>query len=195
MSGFRHLDEQVSHQGYVWRVVVAEFEGPDGQRFRRDIVRSPGAVAVVPLVDSAAGIDGPAVILVNQFRPAIGRDIVEIPAGMRDVDGEAPIETARRELIEEIGYDADVLAPLTMMHPSVGMTDSTMHLFVATGLRFVGSDRQGPEESAMTTMTVALPEALALVADGTITDAKTALGLLLADRWLARRVAGLGAPA
>ena len=114
---------------------------------------------------------------------------------MRDVDGELPIDTARRELIEEIGYEADVLEPLTMMHPSVGMTDSTTHLFVATGLRFVGDDRQGPEESAMTTTTIALPVALARVADGTITDAKTALGLLLADRWLARRATGVGAPA
>jgi 8-oxo-dGTP pyrophosphatase MutT (NUDIX family) len=194
VSGFRHLDEQVAHQGYIWRVVVAEFEGPDGQRFRRDIVRSPGAVAVVPLLDVADG-NGPAVILVSQFRPAIGREIIEIPAGMRDVDSEPPIDTARRELIEEIGYDADVIEPLTMMHPSVGMTDSTTHLFIATGLRYVGSDRQGPEESVMTTMTVALAEALALVADGTITDAKTALGVLLADRWLAKRAAGFGAPA
>jgi len=195
VSGFRHLDEHVTHQGYIWRVVVAEFEGPDGQRFRRDIVRSRGAVAVVPLVDVGSDVGAPAVILVNQFRPAIGREIVEIPAGMRDVDGELPIDTARRELIEEIGYDADVLEPLTMMHPSVGMTDSTTHLFVATGLRFVGDDRQGPEESAMTTTTIALPVALARVADGTITDAKTALGLLLADRWLARRATGVGAPA
>jgi 8-oxo-dGDP phosphatase len=207
VSGFRHLGEEVRHQGYIWRVVVADFEGPDGQRFRRDIVRSPGAVGVVPLLDGVGGVgdgglggigggdgglDGPAVILVNQFRPAIGREIVEIPAGMRDIDGEPPIDTARRELIEEIGYDADIFEALTMMHPSVGMTDSTTHLFVATGLRFVGLDRKGPEEAMMTTMTMPLHEALARVADGRITDAKTALGLLLADRWLATRAAGAG---
>ena len=193
MSGFRHLGERLVHQGHLWRVVVAEFAGPDGVPFQRDIVRSPGAVAVVPLLRPSAAPRGSgsvadwSVILVRQFRPAIGAEVVEVPAGMRDVEGEAPVVTARRELVEEVGYEADVVEPLTCFHQSVGMTDSTTHVFVATGLRHVGDDRKGPEETAMTTLVVPLREALEQVAAGVITDAKTALGLLLTERWLERR--------
>ena len=186
MSGFRHLGERLVHQGHIWRVVVADFAGPDGVPFQRDIVRSPGAVAVVPLLRTSSSLDW-SVILVRQFRPAIGAEVVEIPAGMRDVEGEEPVVTARRELGEEVGYEADDVELLTCFHPSVGMTDSTTHVFVATGLRHVGDDRKGPEEAAMTTLVVPLRDALRQVAAGLITDAKTALGLLLTERWLERR--------
>ena len=85
-SGFRHLGDRQVHEGHIWRVVVADFESPDGRRFQRDIVRSPGAVAAVPLVFDAEG--NPSVVLVRQYRPAYDRELLEIPAGMRDVAGE-----------------------------------------------------------------------------------------------------------
>jgi 8-oxo-dGDP phosphatase len=184
VTGFEHRGERLVHQGHIWRVVVAEFSGPDGTVFRRDVVRSPGAVAVVPLLPSGAGWS---VVLVRQYRPAIGAEVVEIPAGMRDIDGEEPVVTARRELVEEVGYEADEIHPLTVFHPSVGMTDSTTHVFVAVGMRHVGDNRKGPEEAAMTTVVVPLADALDEVASGEITDAKTAIGLLLAERWLRGR--------
>ena len=197
MTGFEHRGERLVHQGYIWRVVVADFAAPDGSTFQRDVVRSPGAVAVVPLLRTAAvadgattagrGVEGWSVVLVRQFRPAIGAEVVEVPAGMRDVEGEEPAVTARRELVEEVGYDADHVELLTVFHPSVGMTDSTTHVFVATGLRHVGDDRKGPEEAAMTTLVVPLVDALDQVASGAITDAKTAIGLLLAERRLLGR--------
>ena len=91
MSSFRHLGDRLVHQGYIWHLATAEFEAPDGERFRRDIVRSPGAVGVVPVHH---GPDGrPGVVLVRQYRPAYDEVIIEIPAGMRDVPGE-PVETA-----------------------------------------------------------------------------------------------------
>jgi ADP-ribose pyrophosphatase len=196
VTGFRHLGERVVHEGYIWKVVVADYAGPDGAAFQRDVVRSPGAVGVVPLLrthgadsgDAPAGpLDGWSVVLVRQFRAAIGAEVVEIPAGMRDVAGEPPADTARRELIEEVGYDADELHPLTAFHSSVGMTDSTTHVFAAVGLRHVGDDRKGPEEAAMTTLVVPLGEAIDQVASGAITDAKTVIGLLLTERWLVGR--------
>ena len=86
MSEFRHRSDRLVHQGHVWHVVVAEFDAPDGSTFERDIVRSPGAVGVVPVIFDAEG--QPSVVLVSQFRPPYERALVEIPAGMRDVEGE-----------------------------------------------------------------------------------------------------------
>ena len=95
-GGFRLVSERDVHRGAVFRVSVGTFTGPDGGEFERDLVRHPGAVAVVPLV-------GADVVLVRQYRPALGAELLEIPAGIRDVDGEALEETAGRELAEEIG--------------------------------------------------------------------------------------------
>ena len=132
MTSFRHLGDSPVYDGYVWRVVVGAFTDPDGNEFTRDIVRSPGAVAVVPLHEDGT------VSLLRQYRAAFDDAIVEIPAGMRDVDGEDPIDTARRELVEEIGFDAGRLELLHRFFPSVGMTDSVLHVYLATELTEVG---------------------------------------------------------
>ena len=120
--GFVHVNDRLVHQGHIWRVVVADFVDPDGKSFERDIVRSPGAVGVVPLLPSADGWD---VVLVRQYRAAFDRELIEIPAGMRDVEGEPPELTAHRELVEEVGYRAGSMEYLTTFLPSPGMTDST----------------------------------------------------------------------
>jgi 8-oxo-dGTP pyrophosphatase MutT (NUDIX family) len=182
MSGFRHVSDTTAHQGYVWNVVVAEFEAPDGQRFTRDLVRSPGAVAVVPIT---IGEGLPAVTLIKQYRPAFDRDIIEIPAGMRDIPGEPAIETGRRELIEEAGLAAGELVHLIDILPSVGMTDSITSIFLATECAEVSHDRRGPEEEAMSLMRMPLRDAIAMIDHGAITDSKTVVGLLMAERHLA----------
>ncbi|MBU6316669.1 MAG: hypothetical protein KGR47_09200, partial [Acidobacteria bacterium] len=92
MSGFRHLGDRLVHQGYVWRVAVGTFEDPTGESFTRDIVRSPGAVAAVPLRFRSDGT--PYVTLVSQYRAPLDTTVVEIPAGMRDVPDEPTSETA-----------------------------------------------------------------------------------------------------
>jgi 8-oxo-dGTP pyrophosphatase MutT (NUDIX family) len=175
---FRHLDEREVHRGRIWNVVVARFASPDGTTFERDVVRSPGAVGVVPILFDAEG--SAAVVLLSIYRPALDSEVVEIPAGMRDVKGEAPEATARRELREEIGMEADDVELLTMFHNSAGMTDATTHVYLASGLRKVASDLQGPEENAMTVFELPLADAFARVTTGTITDAKTVIGVLLA---------------
>jgi ADP-ribose pyrophosphatase len=182
MTGFRRVDERLVHQGYIWHLATAEFEAPDGERFHRDIVRSPGAVGVVPVWRDAEGVPG--VVLIRQYRPAYDEIIVEIPAGMRDVPGEAVELTARRELVEEVGYEADTLVHLTDLYPSPGMSDSVTTVFLATGLRTVDRDVHGPEERHMEVVHVSLAEAVGWVADGTIRDAKTVVGVLMADRHL-----------
>jgi ADP-ribose pyrophosphatase len=183
MTGFRRLGEEQVHEGHVWRVVVAEFEAPDGERFRRDVVRSPGAVAVVPLLFDAEGTAS--VVVVEQYRPPYERDIIEIPAGMRDVPGEPPQDTAARELAEEVGLTAGRLDLLGEILPSPGMTDSVTTIYLATSLEPVERSLHGPEETHMRVVHLALDDALAMVDDGRITDAKTVTGLLLTSRRLA----------
>jgi 8-oxo-dGTP pyrophosphatase MutT (NUDIX family) len=177
---FRPLGEREVYKGHIWRVVVGSFEAPDGTRFERDIVRSPGAVAVVPVLFDSEGTAS--VVLVRQYRAALDADVTEIPAGMRDVDGEPPEETAHRELTEEVGLKAGRLDLLSVFHNAVGMTDAATHVFLATDLVPVPPEAHGPEEDAMVVMQVPLADAVADVARGAITDAKTVIGLLLTER-------------
>ncbi len=185
---FRHVAEEIVHQGNVWRVVVAEFEAPDRTTFRRDIVRSPGAVGVVPVVFDAEG--NPLVVLVEQYRPAFDRDVLEIPAGMRDVAGEPPVETARRELVEEAGLQAGELHHLIDIAPSPGMTDAITSVWIATGCTPTAQDLQGPEEEHLRVLEIPLVEALDMIDRGEIVDSKTVVGLLAFDRRLRRSDAG-----
>jgi len=181
-AAFRRLSESIIHEGHLWNLAVAEFEAPDGSTFRRDIVRSPGAVGVVPLVFDAEG--NPSVVLVSQYRPPYERMLIEIPAGMRDIDGEDTARVARRELVEEAGLMAGKLDLLTEILPSPGMTDSVTTLYLATGCTPVPHDRQGPEEEHMELLHLPLADALAMVERGEIADAKSVVALLLTERRL-----------
>lgn len=182
MSGFTHLGDREVHRGHIWRVVVASFRDPDGHVFERDVVRSPGAVGVVPLVFDAEGTAS--VVLVEQYRPAHDVEVLEIPAGMRDVADEPPEVTARRELIEEVGLDAGRLVHLADLLPSPGMTDSVTMLYLATDCVPVDQDLQGPEEIHSRVVHLPLVDALAAVDAGSIRDAKTIIGLQAAERRL-----------
>lgn len=157
-----------------------EFEGPAGDHFERDIVHHPGAVVVVPLTDEGK------VIMVRQFRAAIGTDLLEVPAGKRDVDGEPTEVTAARELAEEVGRRAGRLDLLARFYNSPGFTDELTHLYLARDLTEVPLDRQGSEEQHMTVEEVALGDVPALVADGRLVDAKSIIGTALTRELLAR---------
>jgi 8-oxo-dGTP pyrophosphatase MutT (NUDIX family) len=179
--GFRHLGDRLVHQGHIWHVAVATFEAPDGELFERDVVRSPGAVGVVPVLFDD---DIPVVVLVRQYRGALDRFVLEIPAGMRDVPDESLEVTAGRELMEEAGLRAGRLDYLTHFLSSAGMTDSILHVYLATDLSPVERDLHGPEEVHMDVLRLPLVEAVEMVARGEINDAKTVIGLLLVDRRL-----------
>ena len=184
MSGFRHVDDRLVHQGHIWHVAVARFESPDGETFERDVVRSPGAVAAVPLLFDAEG--NPSVVLVRQYRAAFDELVLEIPAGMRDVPDEPTVVTAARELVEEVGLAAGRLVPMHAFYPSAGMTNSVLHLFLATELSVVDRETHGPEEAHSEVVHLPLGEAMAMVESGEIRDAKTIIGLLLVERQLQR---------
>lgn len=162
----------------AWRVslVSATFAAPDGTTFEREVLRSPGAVAVVPLLDDGT------VLLVRQFRASIAAEMWEIPAGIRDVPGEPPELTAQRELMEEAGYRAGRLELLTGFHNSAGITDSFTYVYCGRALTAVPRQAHGVEEDHMQIATLRLDEAIARVARGEITDAKTVIGLLLVAR-------------
>lgn len=177
-GSFRHVGDRPIHDGYVWNVVVGDFVDPDDRPFTRDVVRSPGAVAIVAVFDDRT------TLLVRQYRAAFDDHVLEIPAGMRDVPGEDPEATARRELIEETGFEASTWRPLHRFYPSVGMTDAVLHVYLATDLRPVGRSAHGPEEEHMEVLRLPLVDALDMVDRGEIADAKATIGLLMAARVL-----------
>lgn len=182
MTGFDHLGDREVHKGHIWKVVVSNFRAPDGREFTRDVVRSPGSVAVVPLIFDAEG--NPSVVLVRQYRPALNSATIEIPAGMRDVPGEPTEVTAHRELGEEVGLAAGRLDFVMDMVPSPGMSDAVTRIYVATECRAVATDHQGPEEEYSEVLHIPLSEAVAMIGTGLITDAKTIIGLHVAERSL-----------
>ena len=175
-SVFHVVGEEEVWQGRRISMAVAEIEGPDGSRYSRDIVHHPGAVGVVPLHDDGT------VTLVCQYRAALDRMIWEVPAGLRDVIGEPTSLTAARELAEEAGLAATSYEHLLTFHNSPGFSDEALDVYLATGLSEVADDRQGPEEEHMVVQRFALSEALAMVGDGRITDAKTVIGILATAR-------------
>lgn len=179
-KGFRFLGETVRFRGWRIDLTEARFAAPDGTEFTRDVVRHPGAVAVVAVTE------GGEVLLVRQYRGPVDRELLEIPAGTRDVDGEEPQETARRELLEEVGVHAREIRLLATMLNSPGFCDEETYLFLATGLEPGTPDRDGVEEEHMEVVTVPLADVDALVAGGELVDGQTILGLLLARDALAR---------
>ncbi|MGY9072420.1 MAG: NUDIX hydrolase [Acidimicrobiales bacterium] len=177
---FHQLDETLIYQGYVIGLYTTKWINEAGEEFERDVVRHRGAVAIVPVVDG-----GEAVLLVRQFRVASNSFMLELPAGLRDVEGEPEIETARRELQEEVGHVAGRIELLSSMKTAVGFADETIHVFLATDLTETQTAYEGIEEQIMTTVKVRFDDVDAMIASGELTDAKTIAGLLLARTRLA----------
>lgn len=178
-GSFRHVEDRLIHQGAVVSFYQGTFEAPDGERFERDVVRHPGAVSVVP-------VDGDEIVLVRQYRAPIDQLLLEIPAGKRDVHGEDPAVTARRELAEEIGMGAGSLELLLEMHHSPGFCDELQIIYLATELSVVDQALDGIEEQHLTIERLSFDDAVAACFDGTITDAKSIVGILAAARRLGR---------
>ena len=178
MAGwFETTDRRTVYDGRV-TVRIDTVQMPDGTVADREIVEQLSAVAIVPLAD-----DGE-VFLLKQYRQAVGAYVLEIPAGLLDIEGESPETGARRELVEEIGHDCDELQPLTEFLNSAGWSTERTHVFAARGLRPTAAPDDfvaAHEEADMEVVRLPFDEAVALVAAGEITDAKTVIGLLLVD--------------
>ena len=158
---------------------MGEFESPDGSVFSRDIVHHPGAVSIVPVETDGT------VLLVRQYRAAIDAELLEIPAGKRDVADEPPELTAHRELAEEVGRVAGRMELLGTFYNSPGFCDEYSYTYLARDLAETAIEAHSVEEAAMTVERLPFDEALAMVVRGEITDAKTIIALLLAKERLA----------
>lgn len=156
-------------QGKVLDVGLEKHLMPNGRQATFEIIRHPGGAAVLPIL-----ADG-RIVLIRQFRPAVGCMIYEIPAGR--LEPAEPAEAcAARELVEEAGYVADELTPLGGCWSTVGFCDEYIHLFLARGLSAVPRCLEPDEFIELCPMTV--EEALRLVENGSIADSKTQLALL-----------------
>lgn len=183
MSKYRLVDSQEVARGGFLTFSEETFESPAGERFVRWIVEHPGAVAAVPVEE---GPDGPEVVLVRQWRPAMRDFLLEIPAGKLDVAGEDPDDAMARELAEEIQQRAGRLVKLATFWNSPGFSTELTHVYIALDLSPCDRPEAAKEEEQdMTIERFPLAGIGRLIAAGEITDAKTLIGLALAERYLA----------
>jgi 8-oxo-dGTP pyrophosphatase MutT (NUDIX family) len=181
VPGFRRVSEEELLRAWLFRVDRFHLLDPDDEPFDRFVIRHPGAVTVVPVHDDGT------VTLVRQYRAAVDDLVLEIPAGTRDHDGEEAEETARRELAEEAGLEAAHWELLIGTWNTPGISDQHTLVYLATGLSSIPSRPQGVEEGYMTVETIHLDDVDALVADGSIKDETTVLGLYMARQRLQDR--------
>lgn len=164
--------------GKIVKLQVDDVTLPNGKVAKREIIKHPGAVAVIAITN-----DGK-LVMVEQYRKALERSIIEIPAGKLE-PGEEPIVTARRELEEETGYGAHNFSYLQTFATSPGFADEVIHLFVAKDLYKIEEKADLDEDEFVELLEVTLEEAQEMVADARIYDAKTAFAVI----WFAMKQA------
>ncbi|TQM13455.1 ADP-ribose pyrophosphatase [Pseudonocardia kunmingensis] len=179
MSTPRHeFAVQASKDVYTGRVMALRADEvlmPGGRVAVREIVEHPGAVAIAAL-DADDRL-----MMIHQYRHAVGRRLWELPAGLLDVRGEDPLATAQRELAEETGLAASEWAALVDVAPSPGFSDEAVRVYLARGVSEVGRPEQKDDEEAdLATRWVSLPVAVRMVLAGTIVNATTVAGVLAA---------------
>lgn len=169
------LESTQVFDGRLLKVFADRVRLPDGKESSREIIRHPGAVVVIALLDSGK------LLFERQFRYPLRQVFLELPAGKIDA-GEHTLDTARRELREETGYKARFWRHLGTMHPAIGYADEHIEIFWAQGLSYVGAELDHDEILDVVELSVA--DALLAVRDGEITDAKTITALLWAEKTL-----------
>jgi ADP-ribose pyrophosphatase len=155
------------YEGKIFSVVAGEARLDDGRIVRREVVEHRGGVAVVPVL-------GDTVILIRQFRIAVGRELLELPAGRLEGD-EEPEERARLELEEETGYQAERMVLATSYYSSAGFTNERMYIYLAFDLRPTSQQLEFDERVALAPLPIT--DIAAKLAAGEFEDAKTIIGL------------------
>ena len=173
-SGGERLSSERAWTGRLLAVDRDRVRTPNGTELDLEMVRHPGAAAVVPLLSAVDSAD-PMVLLLRQYRYAAEGMLWEVPAGVLE-PGEDPLTCAQRELQEETGAEADRFEHLTSILTTPGFTDEQIHLFLATGLR-AGTATPNQDE-LIEVQPRPLSEALGMIRDGEIRDAKTVVALL-----------------
>jgi ADP-ribose pyrophosphatase len=171
----RRVSSTLVFDGKLLKVRSDTVRLPDGSTAEREWVEHPGAVAVIAVNDAGE------LLLERQFRYALGRDMVEIPAGKID-PGEDPLATAKRELQEETGYTAAEWTRVATIHLAIGYSNEHIEIYLATRLSHEGAKLD--DEEFLEVFTLPLAEALAWVREGKITDSKTVSTLFWAEKIL-----------
>ncbi len=176
------VDGDIAWRGLIFNVERMNVRLPSGKPSVRDVVRHPGAAAIVALTETGK------IALVRQYRASLDRVTVEIPAGKLD-PGEDPLVCAKRELKEETGFVAGRIAYLTTIATSCGFSDELIHIYLATQLEFEGANPD--DDEFLNVDLVPVHELVDAVLDGKIEDAKTVVGALACDV-MAHRLAAEG---
>lgn len=174
MSGLRVVERRTIYRGRIIRLIREVLEVRH-RRMVRETVQHPGAVVVVPV------LPGNRIVFVRQYRRAVARRLLELPAGTLE-PGEPRAACARRELEEETGWRARQLKRIGQFYAAPGFVSEQMTIFLARGLTQVGADPESDED--LTPVIFSLGEAMAKIRAGTICDAKTIIGILFARRFL-----------
>ena len=174
--GDAKLGSRRVYTGRVLNLDIDQVRFPDQSTGELEIIRHPGASAVLPFLSEPTGPD-PQILLIKQYRYAAESFLYEVPAGRLDPN-ESPVDCARRELMEETGCTAARMEPLYTFYTTPGFIDERIHGFMATGLTQGQSRREADE--FMTLETLTLSHALELIQRGEIRDGKTAVLILFA---------------
>lgn len=163
------LDESVLFRADRYNIHKVTYAGPDGVPYSRDVIRHPGAVVLLPILSDGR------VVLIRNYRVSIDKTLLEVPAGTMEI-GEPPIETAKRELLEETGFVAGNLTHRRTFYASPGICDEAMHLFLATDLVEREPEREDYEQ--IENQLATWDEIRTWIRDGTIQDGKTLIAVL-----------------
>ena len=172
------LDSRLAFEGTLLRVYADKVRSADGHIGTREYIRHPGAVAIVPLLSDGR------VVLERQFRYPLKRTVIEFPAGKIDAD-ESPLQCAQRELLEETGYRAGKWSYLGGLHNAIAYSDEKIEIFLAEELVHEGATLDAGE--TLEVFAEQWQQLLQWVRDGTVTDAKTMLGVM----WLEKVLVGV----
>lgn len=170
-TAIRRVKSRLLYRGRVADLLLDTYRAADGRAFQRETIRHPGSVAILPVA-----ADG-RILLIRQFRHAVGRWIYEIPAGTSE-PGEPLLSCAKRELAEETGYSASSWIRACAFYPAPGISTERMVLYVARGLRPLKKKVAMDKDEFITLKIVPARKALEMVRRGSIVDAKTIIGIL-----------------
>lgn len=174
-----YISSQTISAGGMLTVKCDQVRLPNGNISQREYVMHPGAVVIIPLLPNGN------VVLEKQFRYPLQRVFVELPAGKIDA-GEDILTTGQRELLEETGYSADEWVSLGHQHPCIGYSDEVIHMYLARGL--IAGDHQRDEDETLVVFEANFADCLDMIQSGNITDGKTIIALLLAEKYLQMHV-------
>ena len=169
------ISSTIIYQGRLLDVRCDKVILPNGKTSTREWIKHPGAVCMIPRLPDNK------IALIRQYRYPVNKEMIELPAGKLE-DNENPVTCAKRELEEEIGYKSEKLTFLTNLHPAIGFADEIMRLYLAEDLVQTTSNKD--EDEFLELIPTSLNKAVEMVWKGKITDVKTIIGILWAERLL-----------